>query len=264
MPELPDVEGFRRVFDEHARGRRVRRVRVRDPQVVHEVSGRTFERHLRGMRFSKPRRHGKWLIAPLAGSDSSVLMHFGMTGSLRWVNPGEQDHRHDRVCFVLDEGEVRYRDMRKLTGLRLARSAEDTQRMLGNLGPDAEQVSRADFCARLGGSRRRVKAALLDQAVIAGLGNLLVDEILWRAKIHPRTSTADLTAAECGRVHAAMGRVLRQSIPTGRVPPRTSWLTGRRDEPAGSCPRCGTTLDRGRAGGRTTVWCSRCQPLTGS
>lgn len=90
--------------------------------------------------------------------------------------------------------------MRKLTGLRLARGAEDTQRVLGDLGPDAEDVSRADFCARVRSSRRQVKAALLDQTVVAGLGNLLVDEILWRAKIHPRTLTADLTAAgaRCG------------------------------------------------------------------
>lgn len=90
MPELPDVEGFRRVFCEHADGRRVRRVRVRDPQVVHGVSGRTFDRAVRGKSFSKPRRHGKWLIAGLSGSDTAILMHFGMTGSLRWAGQGKR------------------------------------------------------------------------------------------------------------------------------------------------------------------------------
>lgn len=100
----------------------------------------------------------------------------------------------------------------------------------------------------------------MDQEVIAGLGNLLADEILWRARIHPRQSTADLSDAACRRLHARMRTVLRQAIPTGRVPPRKSWLTGRRDEPSGSCPRCGSSLSHGRAGGRRTVWCPSCQP----
>jgi formamidopyrimidine-DNA glycosylase len=107
--------------------------------------------------------------------------------------------------------------------------------------------------------RRQVKPALVHQSIVAGLGNLLADEILWRARIHPRRSCAGLESADFARLHARMGTVLRQSIAVGRVPPRKSWLTGRRDEKAGACPRCGTTLAHGRVGSRSTTWCPRCQ-----
>lgn len=255
------MEGFRRVFDEHAGGARVRQVDVRDPQVVRGVSVKEFAATVRGSRFQAPERHGKWLIAPLSRpGGAAVLMHFGMTGSLRWAKPSEERHQHDRVVFALSDGELRYRDMRKLKGLHLVRSAEERDRTLGDLGPDALTVSAKEFCASLSGLRRHIKAALIDQEVIAGLGNLLVDEILWRARVHPRHRAADLDDKACSRLHARMRTVLRQAIPTGRVPPRKSWLTGRRDEPSGSCPRCGTTLSRERAGGRSTVFCPACQP----
>jgi formamidopyrimidine-DNA glycosylase len=259
VPELPDVEGFRRVLAEHATGRPVQRVDVLDEGVLRGVTPRRFRERLRGCRFAEPRRHGKWLIVPTDGRPV-LLAHFGMTGSLHWVpDGGEARHPHDRVVFVLPDGELRYRDMRKLQGLRLA-ADDEVEEALGGLGPDASTVSRAQLRDLLAGVRRQVKPALVDQSVLAGLGNLLADEILWRARIHPRRSCADLTPDDLARLHTAMREVLRRSVPTGRVPPRGSWLTGHRDERPGACPRCGTTLCHGRVGGRGTAWCPRCQP----
>lgn len=247
-------------MNEHGRGRRVERVVVRDAQVIRGTSGRAFDRTLRGKRFQSPTRHGKWLIAPLSRSGSpAVLMHFGMTGSLHWTRTNADIHRHDRVIFRLEGGELHYRDMRKLTGLRLARSEKDVDRVLGELGPDALEVSREDFRAAVCLKRRKLKALLTDQTVIAGLGNLLVDELLWRARVRPQRSASDLSQAECDRVRARMRSVLRAAIPTGRVPPRRSWLTGRRDDADARCPRCDRRLARDRVGGRTTVWCPDCQ-----
>jgi formamidopyrimidine-DNA glycosylase len=100
----------------------------------------------------------------------------------------------------------------------------------------------------------------MDQSALSGLGNLLVDEICWRAKIHPRRPGDGLSDAEVGRLYAAMRRVLRQAIPTGRVPGRRSWLTGRRDDRDPTCPRCDTGLHHGRVAGRSTFWCPQCQP----
>jgi formamidopyrimidine-DNA glycosylase len=262
MPELADVEGFRRVLAEHAVGRRIKRVEVFDPGVLRGVSAPRLGERLRGRRFRPPRRHGKWLIVPVSdghGDEPTVLLHFGMTGSLRWAAEGDDRHRHDRVAFVFAEGELRYRDMRKLQGLRLA-SGREVDRTLADLGPDAVGLSRVGLADVLRGRRGKVKATLVDQSVIAGLGNLLADEILWRAGVNPCRPCVHLGAPEIGRLHARMRSVLRQSIRDGRVPPRKSWLTGRRDEPSGSCPRCGTTLRRGRVGGRGTVWCPSCQP----
>ncbi|HEY0454673.1 Fpg/Nei family DNA glycosylase [Actinophytocola sp.] len=257
MPELPDVEGFRRVLATHA-GDEVRDVEVLDAQVLRGVSTQRLGERVRGHRLGEPRRHGKWLIAPLSGGPT-LLLHFGMTGTLVW---SEEDGRepHDRVVFVLPGGELRFRDQRKLQGIHLADDASAVDRILTGVGPDATAVTRADLAELLGARRRQVKAVLTDQSLLSGLGNLLADEILWRARINPRRQASSLTDAEIGRLHARMRSVIRQAVPTGRVPPRKSWLTGRRDDPAGTCPRCGTPLSRGRAGGRGTVWCPRCQP----
>jgi formamidopyrimidine-DNA glycosylase len=187
MPELVDVEGFRRVA-EQAVGRRIRAVTVHDPQVLRDVTPRGLARALRGQRFASPWRHGKWLVLPTVRSGSEVLVHFGMTGALLWCPDNGQRHRHDRVEFAMDGGTLRYRDQRKLTGLRLVSDEAARADVLGDLGPDALSVSRALLRERLSGRRGRLKSALLDQHVIAGLGNLLTDEILWQARLHPCTS----------------------------------------------------------------------------
>ncbi|MCP2166528.1 Fpg/Nei family DNA glycosylase [Goodfellowiella coeruleoviolacea] len=259
VPELPDVEGYRRVLAEHAVGRRVRQVRVTDSGVLHGVSPAGLDRALRDRRFTEPARHGKWLLAHTDGP--TLLLHFGMTGSLHWAEEDQPVHRHDRVLVRTDGGELRYRDMRKLQGLRLAHTDDEVDRVLAELGPDAAAVDVDEFVDRLAARRRAaVKAVLTDQAVVAGLGNLLADEILWRAGVHPATGTGALDRARLGRLHREMRAVLARAVPAGRVPDRPGWLTGRRDDPTGACPRCGGPLARTRLAGRTTVWCPVCQP----
>lgn len=262
MPELPDVEGFRGVLAAHGAGRRITGVRVADPQVLHGVSEAEFRETLTGRSFGEPERHGKWLVAPLSGGPV-MLLHFGMTGSMTWVgDDAGPPHRHDRVTFALDDGELRYRDMRKLRGIWLVPDRAAADRRLSTVGPDALAVGREEFddIVRV---RRRLKATLLDQSALSGLGNLLADEICWRARIHPRRGGTSLGDAETGRLYATMRRVLRGAIPTGGVPGRRTWLTGRRDDPDPACPRCGAGLHHGRVAGRSTFWCPECQPDPG-
>jgi formamidopyrimidine-DNA glycosylase len=259
MPELPDVEDFHRVLARHAVGHRIEHVDVADPGVLRDVSPRRLRTTLRGTRFTTPRRHGKWLVAPTERGPI-VLFHFGMTGSLTWCAEATDPHRHDRVVLRLDNGELRYRDMRKLQGIRLIPDGDALERVLAEVGPDALDISRERFTATFHGLRRQVKPALVDQKLIAGLGNLLADEILWRARIHPRRQCVHIGQRDLARLHTRAGTVLRQAVKAGRVPPRESWLTGHRDDDPGACPRCGTTLGHGRVGGRGTAWCPRCQP----
>ena len=242
---------------EHA-GPVIQRVDVLDAGVLRKVTADQLARALEDQPFGEPQRRGKWLIVPVR--KQTVLFHFGMTGSLHWADRGEQRHRHDRVVFEFSEGELRYRDMRKLQGLRLAHEEGDVRQLLADVGPDAAQVSRQQLREMLKDRRRQVKAALTDQSIIAGIGNLLADEILWRARIHPRRLCSALEQKEVTRLDSAKKSVLAQSIKQGCVPPRKSWLTGHRDEKKGECPRCGTALERARIGGRTTTWCPRCQP----
>ncbi|WP_308029631.1 zinc finger domain-containing protein [Streptomyces sp. CoH27] len=120
-------------------------------------------------------------------------------------------------------------------------------------------MDRPDFLELLAGRRGAVKSVLMDQSLIAGLGNLLSDEILWRARVAPRRPARDLDESEARHVFTAMRRVLATAGRAGRVPPRRTWLTGRRDDAEPACPRCGERLRSRRVSGRRTVWCANCQ-----
>ncbi|MFI6370171.1 Fpg/Nei family DNA glycosylase [Streptomyces sp. NPDC050546] len=260
MPELPDVEDFRQVLESCATGRVIRRVEVRDAGVLHGVSARRLRDALEGRRFGTPERHGKWLLARTRAGPTLVL-HFGMTGRLVCGHPDDAVEAHDRVLFTLSGSrQLRFRDQRKLQGLWLAGDDSDIGRLLQGQGPDALAVERADFEAVLSSRRGHVKTALTDQSVLAGLGNLLADEILWRARLRPDRPARHLTQADRRRLYSQMRRTLRSSVTAGCVPPRDSWLTGHRDDLEPRCPRCDTGLRRTRMGGRGTVWCPNCQP----
>jgi formamidopyrimidine-DNA glycosylase len=260
MPELPDVEAYRRFFDDHATGRTVRRVVVTDEGILRNVTSRTLDRALRGHRFKTPVRHGKWLIAPTSGP--SVLLHFGMTGDLRWGKDASGRHRHDRVIFELDGGELRYRNMRKLGGLWMAHDDGETRVATGELGPDTLDVDLRRFRSLLEARRGTIKPFLMNQRNLAGVGNLIADEALWQARIHPLRPIASLSDDEVRRLHGKLRHVLRTAIDRfDYVPALRGWLTHVRGHPGAKCPRCRTPLERSVVGGRTTYWCPRCQPL---
>jgi formamidopyrimidine-DNA glycosylase len=257
VPELPDVEGFRRYFARHATGKPIVGVEVLDRDLVRNATPRALGQALKGQRFERAARHGKWLIAETGGPD--VLLHFGMTGLLHWSRDQSGRHPHDRVVFRFPDGELRYRDMRKFGGVWLARDDRELESVIGQLGPDATRVDRERFRELLARRRGQVKPALMDQTLIAGLGNLLVDEILWQARINPRKPIERLRERDIDRIHEAMTDVLREANRRGRVPTVEGWLTDVRDDRDARCPRDGTRLRREQVGGRTTVWCPRDQ-----
>ncbi len=212
-------------------------------------------RSLSGRRFEPPLRHGKYLVCP---TDAPVLvLHFGLTGGLEWLERKE-GHRHDRLILQFRGGELHFRDMRKLGGIWLAEDEAELSDVLGPLGPDALAVGRGEFERRLASRRGGLKAALMDQTFLAGLGNLTVDATLWRAKLHPRRPVPSLTERERAALFREMKEVLRLSIPHGFVPPRDVLLVTRR-RPKGTCPRCRTELERSTVAGRTTWHCPHCQ-----
>ncbi|WP_407688607.1 DNA-formamidopyrimidine glycosylase family protein [Mycobacterium sp. HUMS_1102779] len=224
---MPDVEGYRRELAGTLPGRRIRRVRVHDPGVLRNTTPQALGRRVDGHRFGDPRRHGKWLILPTDGP--TLLIHSGMTGHPYHGADGAGRERHERLAIVLDEGELRYADLRKLRGVWLAAGGDDLARVTGPQGPDALGLGLRAFRGALAGRRGRLKTTLLDQSVIAGLGNLLVDELCWRARVLPKRPVDGLAGGDV------------------------------RDEPEPHCPRCGAGLARGRVGGRTSLWCPRCQ-----
>ena len=261
MPELPDVEGFRRELAAALPRRRIRHVTVKDPGVLRNTTAKAFARRLTGHRFATPSRHGKWLM--LLTDGPTLLIHSGMTGHPYYAADGADQIGHERLVMSLDKGELRYADLRKLRGVWLADDDEDVAHVTGPQGPDALGLGLRAFREVLAGKRtgpRSLKATLMDQSVIAGLGNLLTDEICWRARIRPTRRVAELDDDDVAVLHRAMTQVLRTAVRHGRVPGLAGWLTGARDEPDPHCPRCGARLDHGRVGGRTTLWCPRDQP----
>ncbi|HXF57459.1 MAG TPA: DNA-formamidopyrimidine glycosylase family protein [Actinomycetota bacterium] len=258
MPELPDVERLRRAFRAHASGRTVERVWA-DPAVLRNVGPRELQEALRGRTFGEPGRHGKWLIGWTDGP--ALLLHFGMTGGLVWSGDEPARHRHDRMGIgFVGGGELRYRDQRKLGGVWLAGEPDEVAAHLAALGPDALAVPEPELARRLSRRRGSLKAALLDQTVVAGVGNLVADEALWRARLHPERPVPSLAPEERRRLARALQRVLVGLVERG---PGRGWLLAVRDLPGVACPRCRGPLQRTRVAGRTSVFCPRCQPRPG-
>jgi formamidopyrimidine-DNA glycosylase len=208
-------------------------------------------RALAGRRLANPRRHGKLLVCPT--DRPALVLHFGMTGTLVWRGP---DHPHDRLVLELDDGALRYRNMRRFGGIWLVKDDRELAEIERGLGPDWLDVSRSDFEELLVKRRGSIKAALMDQGFAAGLGNLTTDESLWQARIDPRRAIGSLRAGERDALYRKIQKVLRDSLPYGLVPSKTGWLTGARGSRPGSCPRCGARLDRIMVAGRTTVFCA--------
>jgi formamidopyrimidine-DNA glycosylase len=255
MPELPDVEGFRRVFVHHAAGKRVHRIWGVDRGLLRNTTPSGLGRALVRRRFEEPGRHGKLLLCPTDGP--TLVLHFGMTGALVWSADEPERHRHDRLVLELDDGELRYRNMRRFGGIWLATDERALEGIVGRLGPDWLDVSPARFDELLAQRRGAVKAALMDQELAAGLGNLTADEALWQARIDPRRPVPSLDECERELLYRKIRKVLRDSLPYGLVPAKRTWLTGARDRRGGACPRCGGALERAKVGGRTSVYCPR-------
>lgn len=258
MPELPDVELARRWFQEHARGRRVVAVEARSTRILAGTSGSDLQRALAGHAFAQARRHGKHLLATIAGG--GVLgIHFGMTGELRAVTDGEPPATRLLLRFASGPA-LAYVDPRQIGRIGLADDV-DAYIRAHRLGPDALDAPVAAVAERWRGQRGGLKAALMDQALVAGIGNVYADEICFRQRLHPLIRLATLAPdAVLGLAQAAQD-VLAEAIAHhgDRAHMPAGWLMPHR-QGGSACPRCGGRLDETTVAGRTTVLCPHCQP----
>lgn len=251
MPELPEVETYARYFAKHALGQRVKRVRVVDERILADIRKETFVRKLRGRTFTDVRRHGKHLFAN-AGT-TWLHLHFGMTGDLSYYR--DEPPRFAKVIFDFDGGaHLAFEDMR-LFGLADLVDSPHAFIRERNLGPDPLDLSPKSFAKLLENRRGAIKSLLMTQDIIAGLGNLYADEILFQTSIHPRRPVDRLRDAEKRALYTTMRRILKTAIARD-LPPRALFHHRNTDEP---CPRCGGTLRKSVVFGRTTYFCARHQ-----
>lgn len=259
MPELPEVETFKRYLDSTSLHQRITNVEVQDSYVLKHLSPRGLTRRLKGRRFEKSHRHGKHLFVR-ASDELWLRLHFGMTGSLEYLKHDQVAPKTARVIFrFANNCRLAFDDQRKFGEVELLEDIDEFLRTR-RIGRDALEISFSQFKAILGKHRGAVKAILLNQQLIAGIGNLYADEILFRARMAPATAAARLRDNDVMRLFRATTYVLEKAIALktdfNRLP--SSWLLTHRQK-HGRCPRCDRALKSATIGGRTSWFCGHCQ-----
>lgn len=269
MPELPEVETIVRAVRPEIVGRTIRRFQCSSPRQVLPDSERASAL-VRGARITELRRRGKFIHAVLegAGGELSILVHLRMSGRFEWIGGGGAEPRHVRAVWTMDDGRgLAFCDARRFGRIIVTRTPEEILSRLGVEPLEAEFTGAAAF-EMLRRRRRRIKALLLDQRVIAGLGNIYTDEALFRAGLHPLRESHRLDRAAANRLRDAIREVLTQGIerqgasvdwvyPGGRMQEYFR-VYGRTGE---ACRVCGTPVVYLRVGQRGTHVCPVCQPL---
>lgn len=243
MPELPEAERARREI-ERVLHLRIVAVDDGDSYVCRPHAPGEIAAALTGRRLTAVHRRGKFMWAQTDDDGPDLGLHLGMAGRVDIDQPAHE--RWDRFALELEGGRrLALHDRR-----RLSRAVIEPD--YSHVGPDAGEVSREEFRDRIGRGNPPLKARLLDQGAIAGIGNLLADEILWQARRSPLRPSGELTREELDELLRATRRAIRNAIRRGGA--HTGTLNPQRRR-GGRCPRCGAQLARAAVGGRTTYWC---------
>lgn len=282
MPELPEVETVARGLRQAILGRRILSVTLGKTDFIDDPVA--LEQHLPGRRIEAVERYGKFMLLRLsaglatngdrsadAAKQASLLVHLGMTGQMAPSPAEKPPEKHTHVCMLLDDGrELRYTDARRFGRIAYLTEVPLAQE-LTRFGADPLEVSKEEFVQRIRERRARIKALLLDQGVLRGVGNIYADESLWRAKIHPAQIGARLSRRQAETLWRALQDILRKAI-VMRGSSISDFLDAegepgeyqRRHRAYGregkACHRCKATIRRGIVAGRSSYFCPKCQP----
>jgi formamidopyrimidine-DNA glycosylase len=277
MPELPEVETVVRGLRSALPGRTMCEVRLGKTDFIDDPVA--LAEQLPGAKIAGVTRLGKFISIELlrgrsagdTGARSYLIIHLGMTGQLATRHPGDPVPPHTHVFFALDDGrELRYTDIRRFGRILLVPESSIAA-FRGRLGSEPLEITLEEFRARFGSRRARVKALLLDQRVLGGVGNIYADESLFRARIHPARIAASLTKTQLAKLHRAVREIL-----TAAIRLRGSSISdyvdsdGNRGEfqfrhrvyqrEGKPCVRCRERIRRVIVAGRSSHFCPRCQP----
>lgn len=278
MPELPEVETARRGLAELVEGKVLAKVVITWPRIIHtDQPLEEWAERLVGQRIHHVNRRGKYLIFEL--DQDALLSHLRMEGKYRYFSSDDQPeevsvHVHVRFYFT-DGSQLHYQDVRKFGRMELLPLSEvDDFFIRKGLGPEPTEASfeLATFSKGLNKHQKAIKLVLLDQKVVAGLGNIYVDEVLFRACVHPARPSNSLTQAEVESLHQAIIAVMAEATAAGGTTIRTYENTfgqpGHYQDylqvyaKAGeACPRCGSSIEKIKLGQRGTHFCPNCQVL---
>jgi formamidopyrimidine-DNA glycosylase len=273
MPELPEVETVRRTLMELVVNKKIENVSIYWPKIIkHPEEIAQFQDALAGQTVNDVGRRGKFLI--LYTDDFALVSHLRMEGKYGVFKKDEPVDKHTHVIFHFTDGtELRYKDVRKFGTMHLySRGQEFNTLPLSQLGPEpfSEEFTIEAFAEKLSKTKRNIKAVLLDQKVVVGLGNIYVDEALFRSGIHPERAADDLSKEEIEILHKEISDTLSEAVQKGGSTIRSYvnsqgqigmfqlelFVYGRKGE---DCKVCGSSLERIVSGGRGTVFCPKCQ-----
>ncbi|MDN5871036.1 MAG: bifunctional DNA-formamidopyrimidine glycosylase/DNA-(apurinic or apyrimidinic site) lyase [Nitrococcus sp.] len=271
MPELPEVETTRRGIEPYARGRRIARIIIRDARLRWPVAD-SLPRHAENRRIIAVQRRAKYLLLRLE-DNATLILHLGMSGSLRLVAAAEPALAHAHLDIVLSDGQaLRYTDPRRFGSLHWSAGDPAQHRLLSKLGPEplSGAFDTAYLHGRSRGRRASIKALLMDNRVVVGVGNIYANEALHRAAIRPMSSAGRIGRKRCARLVQAVKGVLDEAIDAGGTTLRD--FTGSDGRPGyfrqrlevygrggALCRRCAGCIRIERGGQRATYYCPGCQ-----
>lgn len=211
MPELPEVNTFQLFFNQHALDQEIKKVSVADAKIIRNVSGAVFKKRLKGRTFTGSYRRGKYLFAAL-DNGHHLLLHFGMTGDLvHYLDPKDKK-KHERFTFTFADGShLGFDCPRKFARILYLDNLEEYLRE-SQLGEDAQRIEEADFLSKMKGRKLSIKGFLLNQKMLAGVGNLYADEICYQCRLHPASSVAALPPRKKKQVFTKMKNILQTAV----------------------------------------------------
>lgn len=269
MPELPEVECFRRHLETHLLHHTITQIRVLVPELLENIEKEEFIQKTANQQIDKTFRHGKFLFLHLSPTNIWVVIHFGMTGFFRYTLSTSALLIHDRVVIhhqkpndPHDSQRVAiFNDQRKFGLMTITESPIHFMQQRG-FGPDALELSSRTFQDIISHNSRKLKVVLMDQQLIAGIGNLYSDEMCFQAQIHPFRSANSLSSEEINRLYIIMRHVLTRAIENDADIdkfPAEFFINLR--EKGKSCSRCNSSIQSGKVGGRMAYFCPQCQKL---
>ncbi|MFP3908311.1 MAG: Fpg/Nei family DNA glycosylase [Archaeoglobaceae archaeon] len=259
MPELPEVEVFRQYMDNTSLDQTIQNVEVKNSLILEDTTPGRLRSWLMGKKFHLTHRYGKYLFAK-ASQDLCLVMHFGMTGHLRYLRQSEEAPDHTRLLFWFNNGNrLAYVCQRMLGRVGVVESVDQFIHKK-HLGSDALNMNIEEFKELMRGRKGRAKSILMNQKIIAGIGNIYSDEILYQTGVHPETRISDLSEEAVEKLFENIVEVLSTAVNTkanfSELPP--SYLIPHRYK-GGKCPLCGEHLKSLKLSGRTVYFCPRRQ-----
>lgn len=261
MPELPDVDGFKRYMDATSLDKTIKKADVKNKQVLSNITAEKLEQELKDCKFKSTHRHGKYLFAKLS-SGKFLLMHFGMTGELKYFKDPDKEPEHARLLISFTNGYyLAYDNQRKLGELDIIADI-DKYIKEKSLGPDVldPDYDFLKFKKSIKGRRAMIKSFLMNQKVMAGIGNIYSDEILFQAKLHPKTRAGSLNENQMKKLFNIIKDVMKRSIDRRADPDKLpeSFIIPHRNK-GDRCPVCGGEVDRIKVSRRSAYYCPHCQ-----